>query len=154
MNIYEDLTTVMEVRDPYYTNEDCVDHSCIAAMIKDNDKILIMDHIKMGCWAVPVGKVKPGDSIENTLHIEMMEELGIEIINYEKIISFVRPYIINGIHVKVNYNIFNILEYNGIIKNLEPHKHRSIKFMVIDDIKKLDRISTATKAVIRYCEDK
>lgn len=151
MNKYEELTTVLEVNGPYYTEEDCIDHKGVAAVIHDKDKILLMDHVKIDRWAIPVGKVKPGDSIEHALKEEMLEELGIELINYNEIISFVRPYLVNGIHhVKVEYHIFDILKYSGEIKNLEPNKHRSIKFMTLDKIRKMERISTATKAILKY----
>jgi len=146
----EDLTTVLVVNGPHYTEEDCKDHDCIAAIIHRDDKILLMDHIKMNRWAIPVGKVKQGDDIYGTLREEMKEELDIGVINYDEIISFMRPYIINGIHVNITYHIFNILEYAGEIKNFEPHKHRSIKFMTIDEIKKLEKISTAAKATLQY----
>jgi len=152
MDRYKDLTTPIEVSGPFYTEEDCVNHECIAAIIRDdNGKILMMDHVKMNCWAVPVGKVKRGDDTHGTLREEMLEELGIEVIDYNEIISFIRPYIINDIyHVDVVYHIFDILKYSGDIKNLEPHKHRSIKFISMDEIIKLERISTATKATLIY----
>ena len=149
----EDLTSVLVVNGPHYTKEDCRDHECIAAIIHKDDKILMMDHVKMNRWAVPVGKIKSGESKEYTLKQEMKEELDINIIKYEEIISFTRPYIVNGISVKVKYHIFDILEYIGKIKNLEPNKHKSLKFSSIDELKKLKRISTATKAFLRYRRD-
>lgn len=151
MDKYEDLKTPYRCYGPLYTEEDCKDHECIAAIIHNENKILILDHIKMERWAIPVGKIKPGDSKYDTLREEMSEELGIEVTDYDEIISFIRPYIVNDIyHVDVTYHIFDIHSYNGIITNCEPHKHRSMKFMTLDEITKLKRISTATKATIRY----
>lgn len=151
MDRYKDLKTVYKCYGPFYTEEDCKDHDCVAAIIHREDKILILDHIKMSRWAIPVGKVKPGDGINGTLREEMFEELGIEIIDYDEIISFMRPYIVNDIyHVNVSYHIFDILKYSGEIRNLESHKHKSIKFVTMEEIIKLKRISTATKATLIY----
>lgn len=149
----EDLTSILKVSGPHYTKEDYENHGSIGAIIHRDDKILMMDHIKLDRWTIPVGKIKPGEYKDDTLKEEMMEELGIDVIYYKEVISFDRPYVINDIPVKIGFCIFDVLDYVGEIKNLEPHKHKSIKFMTIDEIRNLERISTATKATLRYLKE-
>lgn len=145
-----DITTPLEVSGPHYNKEDYKDHGSIAAIIHMGDKILMMDHIKLGRWTIPVGKIKPGDSEEYTLEKEMEEELGIRVVSYIELINFDRPYIINGVNVNISFSIFDIIDYKGWVQNLEPSKHKELVFMNMEEIKNLKKISTVTKALINY----
>lgn len=148
----EDLTSELIVNGPLYTKADCIDHDCVGIFIYENNKILMLYHNKLRMWAIPVGKVKPGQNINDALIEESKEELGIDVIAYDEIITTYRPYIINGINVRVDYHIFKINKYSGEIKNMEPNKHRELKFMSPEDIKKIEPRSTASKLIIRYLE--
>lgn len=149
----EDLTSVYVVNGPLYTKEDCKDHECVGMFIRENNKVLILYHVKMDMWAIPVGKVKSNQSVEEALREEANEELGIDIIQFKEIITTYRPYIINSINVRVDYHIFEITKYDGKIENCEPHKHKNLKFVTIEDTKTLKNKSTAMKLIIRYLEN-
>lgn len=149
-DIKEDLKSELITNGPLYTKEDCTDHDCVGMFIRKDDKILILYHIKMNRWAIPVGKVRKGQSIEDALKEESYEELGITIKDYKEIITTYRPYIINGIPVRVDYHIFEIFKYDGIIKNCESNKHKYLKFETLENIKQLNLKSTAMKLILQY----
>jgi len=148
----KDLTTQLKVDGPLYTKEDCTDHDCVAAIITCRNALLVFDHIKMDRVAVPVGKVKSGQKIEDALKEEMKEELGIDLLDWEEVITFVRPYIINDVPVRIVYHIFHIIKFGGIIRNLEPHKHKNLRFISIKEAKKIMNLSTAAISAIRYLD--
>jgi len=128
-----------------YTEEDIFDHDGIVAVIKDNKKeILMQEHIKYGFWTIPVGKVKKGQSIEEGLKEEMLEECNIIIEESRELKTKRYTYKRNSKKVKVQVHIFEILKYRGRIINNEPHKHKQQKFISIDEIKKLSYLSDVT----------
>lgn len=120
-------------------------HRAVAGVvINKQGKILIQDHIKLNLWTVPVGKVEPGDTIENTLKKELREELGININtrSLEKIGQVKRDYSRGGILVPITSTVFIVHDYSGIVKNMEPHKHRSLKWVTLDELKKINKKKT------------
>lgn len=138
-----------------YTKGDLINHNAIAAVVYDDKKrILMQDHVKYNCWTIPVGKVDEGDTIEGTLIKEVQEECGITPTKYREITSYLKNYKRDNNLVRVNAHIFEVLEYKGKIRNLEPQKHRSFKFMTISEIKKLDATSDLTKVMIKYFDRK
>jgi len=135
-----------------YNKGDLKNHKGIACVIwnKNKDKVLMQDHVKFNFWTLPVGKVDPGDSIDKTIKKEMKEELNINVSEYKLLFNWVGNYKREGKIVKVHAYDFEILKYSGTIKNNEPKKHRSIKWMTIQDIKKLKNISDNTKKFLKY----
>jgi len=132
-----------------YNPEDLKDHYGVSAVIKKGNKILMMDHIKFNFWTIPVGKVDKNQSIADGLKMEMKEELNITPTKFKQIGSFTRKYPRGGKTVTVKAIIFLIEKWTGTPKNNEPHKHRSIKYMTIDEIKRTKKISDATKEMLK-----
>jgi len=134
-----------------YTKSDLKNHNAIGCIIwnEDNSRVLMQDHIKFNFWTIPVGKVDLGDTIDNTVKKEMKEELNINVKRFKVIYDWTSNYNRNGKLVKVHAYLCEILEYNGTIKNNEPQKHRELKWMTIDEIKNLKKISDTTKYFLK-----
>ena len=128
-----------------YNYGDLQDHDAMGVGIKNkNGEILLQDHIKFGFWTIPIGKSKPGQSVEDGLQEEILEECAIVIQKFKQLVRKEYTYNRNGKTVTVTSYIFEVEEYSGIIKNNEPQKHRSQIFMSLDKIKTLPYLSDAT----------
>jgi 8-oxo-dGTP pyrophosphatase MutT (NUDIX family) len=128
-----------------YTQEDIYNHQGVSAVIKNlNGEILMQDHVKYGFWTIPVGKVMPGQSVEDGLKQEIMEECNIEIIKSKEIANKKYNYIRDGKEVIVDAYLFEILEYSGSVKNNEPDKHKTQEFLSLEKIKQLPYLSDTT----------
>lgn len=128
-----------------YTKEDLCDHIGIGAVIKnDKNEILMQDHVKYGFWTIPVGKVKEGQSIEDGLKQELLEECSIKVEKSKELIVKEYSYDRLGKTINVIGHIFEILKYKGNIKNNEPHKHKQQMFLPLDKIKSIPYLSDST----------
>ena len=128
-----------------YSEEDLRDHDAIGAVIKDSKgRILVQDHVKYGFWTIPVGKAKQGQSPEDALKQELLEECGISARKFKKIAEKDYVYLRGVKNVRLISHIFEITEYSGNIKNMEPHKHKSQEFKSVEEITKLQYLSDAT----------
>jgi ADP-ribose pyrophosphatase YjhB (NUDIX family) len=128
-----------------YTSEDVLSHHGIAAIIKnEKGEILMQEHVKYGFWTIPVGKVKSEQSVEAGLKEELFEECNILINEFKELIVKNYNYNRNGNDVLVISHLFEILKYQGEIKNNEPQKHKQQKFISISEILKLPYLSDLT----------
>jgi len=128
-----------------YNSEDLLDHDVVAAIIKnEKGEILMQEHLKYNFWTVPVGKVKPGQTIKDGLEQEMMEECKIVVEDFKEIISKNYVYERKGKDVKIIGHIIEVLKYKGQIRNNEPEKHRQQIFISLEDVKKIPFISDLT----------
>ena len=110
---------------PLVTEEDLHDHESIADVIHRNDMILLFKHIKYGWWTLPIGKVKTGETPEESLFVELKEELDIIPVKFSKVSQFTKSYDRgNDIITKVTCHIFDIESYEGETKNMEKDKHQ------------------------------
>ena len=134
-----------------YTPEDLQDfHSVVGAVIfNEKREILMMDHVKLNFWTIPIGKAKPSETVEEGLLTEVKEELDIIPKQFKEISIFKKTYSRWGRSIHAIAHLFLIESYKGKIKNNEPHKHRSIKFMSLEQIKKLPKISDMTKEMVK-----
>lgn len=137
-----------------YNAEDLQSHHGIAAVIKnEKGELLMQDHVKFNFWTIPVGKVKPNETVEEGLAVEMSEELGINIKQFNELGEFTKTYLREGRDVTVIQHIFEIISYDGEVVNNEPEKHRSIRWMSIDEIKNCKALSDAVKNYLRIIEE-
>lgn len=138
-------TNVLEDKFINYNSEDLHDHRGIAAVIMNEDgKFLVLEHKKYNFLTIPIGKVKPDQTIVEGLKTELKEELGIDITDYYEIGYLTKTYKRNKLDVLVEITIFRIVKWNGIIKNAEPNKHDRILWMNIGDIIEKDNLSDST----------
>jgi ADP-ribose pyrophosphatase YjhB (NUDIX family) len=131
-----------------YNEEDLQDFQSIGAIFTKDSKILMLDHVKFNFWTVPIGKVPKGKTVEQGLRIEMKEELNVHVVKYELKDVWKRTFIWQGNRIKTENFLYLIHQYRGKIKNNEPHKARSLKYMSIDEIKK-QRVSEMTKSLLK-----
>ena len=138
------------LKETQYNSDDLrAKHSGISAVIVKNKKILMMDHVKFNFWTIPVGKVDKGQTVKEGLMMEMKEELNIKPTKYKLIGKFQKKYMRNGKSVVVDAHIFHIEKWAGTLRNNEPKKHRSIKWMSLDEIKRIKKLSDATKEMLK-----
>lgn len=128
-----------------YNQEDIVSHHGIAVVIKnENGEILMQNHVKYGFWTIPVGKVKQEQSVEAGLKQEILEECNLIIKKYKELVQRDYTYNRSGNEVVVISHLFEVLEYNGQMKNNEPQKHKQQIFMPLEKIKRLPYLSDLT----------
>lgn len=147
----EDIIDKKNSFNKLYNKADLSDHKGVGGIVRNSkNEILILFHNKYNAWSLPMGKVDNGNSIDYTLKKELKEEINIDVQNAQPIINYVKQYLRNGILVKVDFTIFDVIKYTGIPKNLEPKKHKKMIWMKYDDIIKLDNITDSIKAIINY----
>lgn len=136
-----------------YNQEDLRSHYGVGAIIKnENDEILMLKHNKFNLWTIPIGKVDFGEDIFEGMNRELQEELNIKAKEMKDLISGDYYYKRDGIRVKVEIHIFEVLSYTGKPRNNEPHKHSDMKWMSLDDVQKLKQRSDATALYLSYVE--
>lgn len=136
-----------------YTPRDLLNHDAIGAIVKnENNEILMLDHVKYDFWTIPVGKAEHLQSASSALKQELFEEVNIKITSFKLLDkqSLVYSRGEGNPSVQVTEHLFEVLTYTGTPENKEPHKHRDMRFMSIDQIKKLPRISNFTKTMFNY----
>ena len=131
-----------------FNEEDLQDFQAIGAIFIKGNKILMLDHVKFNFWTVPIGKVPKGMTVEQGLKIEMKEELDVYVTKYELKDIWKRTFNWRGKKIKTENFLYLIHQYRGKIKNNEPHKARSLKYMTIDEIRNV-RLSEMSKSLLR-----
>ena len=131
-----------------YTPGDLEDFQAIGAIFIKDKKILMMDHVKFNFWTVPIGKAEKNETPVQALKKEMKEELNIDVFKFKLITIWKRTFINAGKRIKTENYLYLVDKYRGTIRNNEPKKHRSIKYMTVDEIRKV-RLSEMTKAMLK-----
>ena len=136
-------------------NENIITPYGIGAIIKNkNNEILMMKHNKFNLWTIPIGKVDINEDIEDGVIRELFEELSIKAQRMQELATGNVTYKKDYGNLDVKIYIFEILKYKGEIKNKEPHKHSELKWMTLDEIKKISKHSDATKIYLSYLKKK
>lgn len=90
-----------------------------AAVIRSEDKVLISqrhsDKMLGGLWEFPGGKVEAGETLPACLQREILEELGIDILIGECLISFDHAYS----HMRITLHVFHCRPLNGPPRAIE-----------------------------------
>ncbi len=120
----------------------------VAGLILQNDKLLICqrpnfkDHPLK--WEFPGGKIKNDETNEEALIREINEELSINIINYEDLISYTFNY--KDLNKTVFINFYLINTFSGKVLN---NFHKELKWIEIKDIREYDFLEGDLK-IIEY----
>jgi len=104
----------------------------------------MQEHVKFGFWTIPVGKVKQGQDIVEGLKQELLEECNIFVNDFTELISKEFVYNRENNLVKVLSHLFEITDFDGEVKNNEPHKHKQQIFLSVEEIKSLPYLSDMT----------
>ena len=100
-----------------------------AIIVNELNEILVMDHVKLDKWCIPVGKVEEGDTVKQTFSKEVEEELGIKIKSSFFVGTETNHYTRCGVEVEIDVVYAAVLQYEGEITNCEHKKHRSLRWM-------------------------
>ena len=120
----------------------------VAGLILQNDKLLICQRPKFKehplKWEFPGGKIKNDESNKEALIREINEELSINIINYEDLISYNFNY--KDLNKTVFINFYLINTFSGKVLN---NFHKELKWIEIKDIREYDFLEGDLK-IIEY----
>ena len=118
----------------------------VAGLILQNDKLLICqrpnfkDHPLK--WEFPGGKIKNDETNEEALIREINEELSINIINYEELISYNFNY--KDLNKKVFIYFYLVNNFAGNVLN---NFHKQLKWIEIKDIREYDFLEGDLKII-------
>ena len=118
----------------------------VAGLILQNNKLLICqrpnfkDHPLK--WEFPGGKIKNDETNEEALIREINEELSINIINYEELISYYFNY--KDLNKKVFIYFYLVNNFSGKVLN---NFHKELKWIEIKDIREYDFLEGDLKII-------
>ena len=118
----------------------------VAGLIIQNNKLLICqrpsfkDHPLK--WEFPGGKIKNDETNEEALHREINEELSINIINYEELISYNFNY--KDLNKRVFIYFYLVNNFSGKLLN---NFHKELKWIEIKDIREYDFLEGDLKII-------
>jgi ADP-ribose pyrophosphatase YjhB (NUDIX family) len=134
-----------------WTKEDLQSkYESVACVVRKNNKILVMYHVKLQKWTIPIGKINKGESIPACVQREMKEELNIVPTKIKKLGNFTKIYHIEGHDIEIKSHIINIEEYSGEIENVEPHKHEHLMYFSDRVLYKMKGLSDSTNEAMRH----
>jgi ADP-ribose pyrophosphatase YjhB (NUDIX family) len=112
----------------------------VAAFLIENDNILLLERGVepfKGFWEVPAGKCEPGETFEQAIEREVLEETDLNI----KIIREI------GVNINEQYkfesHLFIVERISGELKNTEPDKHLKVAFIPLNNLP--DNIGASTR---------
>lgn len=124
----------------------------VAAVIRNaRGDVLVQDHVKAGAWTIPVGKVEDGETPEEGITRELFEEMNLKVKSAKIITETIEHLVAHG---GVNGNVRQVVCEVTVVdihqlKNLEPHKHKEIRFMSETDLLKKE-VTSITKLWLEY----
>ena len=116
----------------------------VAAIIKKDDKILIAQRLKgefAGQWEFPGGKIEEGESTEDALKREIMEEMELDIEIDEFLMTAEYDY--PTFHLSMDCYICSLKS-----NQIQLHDHSAIQWISIkDDIKNINWIQADVQII-------
>ena len=118
----------------------------VAGLILQNNKLLICQRPKFKDhplkWEFPGGKIKKNETSEDALIREINEELSINIINCEELISYDFNYKYLNKRVFIYFYLVN--NFSGKVLN---NFHKELKWIEIKDIREYDFLEGDLKII-------
>ncbi|MFQ4149735.1 NUDIX domain-containing protein [Arthrobacter sp. LAPM80] len=138
------------IEEPAYTHDDVVDHDAVAMAIPGPGGVyLALDHVKFNWWTIPLGKCNPGQSLAGSVAMELNEELGLESVTFLELAQQRFRYIREGLTVEVNLHLVEVTAFRGRPENREPHKHRSLRWLSLNELFNLNRTADGTLMLLQ-----
>jgi ADP-ribose pyrophosphatase YjhB (NUDIX family) len=121
----------------------------VGAVIFENNQILLIERLRppeAGCWAIQVGAVEFGETIQDAIKREVQEELGVtsEIVTLLGVTDHILPD--EGVHWVAP--VFLVAVTQGIPRNIETHKHRDLHWFSLEDLPK--NITLTTRLAVEF----
>lgn len=97
-------------------------HHAALGIIQDAEQRFLITQrplhkIKGGFWEFPGGKIEPNETPENALIRELKEEVGIEVVDFTKLMQHRHEYENDAYHVLLE--VFHIHAYDGVVSGVE-----------------------------------
>ena len=129
-------------------------YKAIAAVIKNAcGLVLVQDHVKIAAWTIPCGKIDGDEEPITALVRELKEETCLEVMSSHLLIAEQVTMVYCGKEVNVLQYIYEVsVKDLDALRNAEPQKHRQLRFVTIDALRKLP-VSVATKMYLDYVND-
>ena len=113
---------------------------CAAALIVRRNKILLgmrssSRRFYPGVWDVFGGHRKAGETIEEALRRELLEELGIIVTRWSFLLTAEDPNAAK--YGEIHYHIYLVTEWSGEPENLQPEEHEIVRWFDFDEAIKL-----------------
>lgn len=125
--------------------------SSTAIIKNERGQILLQDHVRSGCWTFPGGKTDEGESAYETVVREIYEETKIRIKSAELLYEYKFPF-----HYKeesVEYmcidSLFLVTRWIGIPTIVEPKKCKELRWMHINEMRKLTNVTNTLEHFLR-----
>lgn len=126
----------MSIEEIKYTEEDLNNHYAIGAVVfDDKGRVLVQDHIKFNLWTIPIGKAALFEAPKQKMKEELMEECNIEVNSLEELDRAKKTVKRNEKIIEMDLILYIVKSWQGEVKNMEPHKHRQVEFMEIEELK-------------------
>ena len=123
----------------------------ICAIIKKDNKFVILYHNKAQTLSFPTGKVNRDEKDEDAVIRECNEELGITVSNptYKGWVSY-RPK--NKDH-DLTFRVYFVDQFEGTVTNKEKELHREVTFKSKQELNAMIKLGTSGE-LIKLCKEK
>lgn len=124
--------------------KDYIGIGCGAVIVNENDEILLLQRTN-GQWGKPGGKIEFGETIEDGVKREVLEEIGCEPYDLQFLRCF--DWFVDDEHwIGIEF----VAKIEGEPKVMEPDKFQAIAWKSIDDLPENTRQVTTVDAVAAY----
>lgn len=119
-----------------YNDEDIKNHNSVGAIVFNNaGEVLVVDHIKYNFFTLPIGKARLDEDLKGAMARELFEECNIKVLSLKEVKRIRKEEERRGRLVKMGIVLFKVSDWEGEIFNNEFHKHKSVMFMSIDQLR-------------------
>jgi 8-oxo-dGTP diphosphatase len=126
----------------------------VAVIWNDQEQILIDRRLQKGTmgglWEFPGGKIEPNETIQECIHREILEELGIEITVGEHLITIDHTYT----HLRVTLKVYHCQHLAGIPQPLECEEVRWVNLDELEQFNFPEANVQIIEALKEYAQNK